>query len=78
MVVCSSSTPSVALLVRPSGTVYSIVDCHEFTESGTDIMPVKVDLVICSFPAQLVSHSQAPTDTQGLIASSISAHAVGV
>ena len=29
----SSLTPSVALLVRPRGTTYSIVDCHEFTGS---------------------------------------------
>ena len=29
----SSLTPSVALLVYPSGTAHSIVDCHEFTES---------------------------------------------
>ena len=27
----SSLTPSVALLVCPSGTAHSIVDCHEFT-----------------------------------------------
>ena len=29
----SSLTPSVALLVHPSGTVHSIVGCHEFTGS---------------------------------------------
>ena len=26
----SSLTPSVALLVHPSGTAHSIVDCHEY------------------------------------------------
>ena len=29
----SSLTPSVALVVHPSGTTHSIVDCHEFTGS---------------------------------------------
>ena len=29
----SSLTPSVALLVCPSGSAHSIVDCHEFTGS---------------------------------------------
>ena len=29
----SSLTPSVALLVRPSGTAHSLVDCHKFTGS---------------------------------------------
>ena len=29
----SSLTPNVALLVHPSGTAHSIVDCHEFTGS---------------------------------------------
>ena len=29
----SSLTPSVALLVHPSGTAHYIVDCHEFTGS---------------------------------------------
>ena len=32
-VTSSSLTPSVALLVHPSGTAHSIVDCHEFTGS---------------------------------------------
>ena len=32
-VTSSSLTPSVALLVHPSGTTHSIVYCHEFTES---------------------------------------------
>ena len=27
----SSLTPHAALLVRPSGTIHSVVDCHEFT-----------------------------------------------
>ena len=46
MVAGSILIPSVALLVCPSGIVLSIVDCHEFT--GSQIMPVKADLVICS------------------------------
>ena len=29
----NSLTPLVALLVRPSGTIHSTVDCHEFTWS---------------------------------------------
>ena len=33
MVTDSSLTPSLALLVHPSGTAHSIVDCHEFTGS---------------------------------------------
>ena len=33
MLAGSSLTPSIALLVCPSGTVHSIVDCHEFTGS---------------------------------------------
>ena len=40
-----SWTPSVVLLKRPSGTVHSIVDCHEFYRV-TEMMPMKVDLVI--------------------------------
>ena len=27
----SSLTPHTALLVRPSGTIHPVVDCHEFT-----------------------------------------------
>ena len=33
MVADSSLKPSVALLVHPSGTTHSIVDCHELTGS---------------------------------------------
>ena len=33
MVTGSSLTPSVVLLVHPSGTIHYIVDCHEFTGS---------------------------------------------
>ena len=40
----SSLTPSVALFVCPSGTVHSIVDCHEFTCKVTKMMAVKADL----------------------------------
>ena len=47
MVTDSSLTPSVALLVHPSRTVHSIVDCHEFTWSQK-MMPVKVGLVNCN------------------------------
>ena len=32
----SSSTPSVALLVHPSGTAHSTVDCHEFQGHRND------------------------------------------
>ena len=32
-VVGSSLTPHAALLVRPSGTIHPVVDCHEFTWS---------------------------------------------
>ena len=32
-VVGSSLTPRAALLVLPSGTIYPVVDCHEFTGS---------------------------------------------
>ena len=32
-VVGSSLTPHAALLVRPSGTIQPVVDCHEFTWS---------------------------------------------
>ena len=32
-VIGNSLTPSVALLVHPSGTAHSIVDCQEFTGS---------------------------------------------
>ena len=35
MVVGSSFIPSVALLVHPSVTAHSIVNCHEFTRSQT-------------------------------------------
>ena len=43
--------PSVAL-VRPSGTVYSIVDCHEFTRSlGMRLFCFYLDLFF--FPAIL-------------------------
>ena len=41
----SSLTPSVALLVNPSGTVHSIVDCHDRV---TEMMQLEADLVICS------------------------------
>ena len=43
-----SLTPSVALLVHPRGTVYSIVNCHEFTTSQHDASesrPVALSLV---------------------------------
>ena len=32
-VVGSSLTSHAALLVRPSGTIHPVVDCHEFTRS---------------------------------------------
>ena len=48
MILGSSFTPSVALLVHPSGTVQSIVGCYEFTGSQNNMMPVKADHVICS------------------------------
>ena len=41
----SSLTPIVTLLIHPSGTANSIVDCHEFNRI-TKMMPVKADLVI--------------------------------
>ena len=43
MVVGSSLTPCAALLVLPIGTVYLVVDHHEFT-----VLPVKADLTVCS------------------------------
>ena len=33
MITSSSLTPSVALLVHPSGIAHFIVDCHEYTGS---------------------------------------------
>ena len=39
----SSSTPSVALLVHPSGTVHSVVGCYEFI--GSQVMQMKADQV---------------------------------
>ena len=46
-VIGSSLTPHAALLMCPSGTVYSAVDHHEFTGSEKCCL-VKADLVICS------------------------------
>ena len=48
MVADSSLTPSLALLVHPSGTTHFIVDCHKVYRV-TEMMMVKADLVICSF-----------------------------
>ena len=44
MVVGRSLTPHAALLVRPSGIIDPVVDCHKFT--GSKMLPVKADLAI--------------------------------
>ena len=46
-VVGSSLTPRAPLLVLPVGTVYPVVDRHEFTRSEKWCLHVKANLAIC-------------------------------